>query len=311
MQRTCLFVLTMLLSVFLIGCTNFGNPDPSSKEGQPQETQQQTDASAEAAVARLVEDFGSKLQTVSLLAPEDIVKKSIQENYGDYVTPELLAEWQSDPQQAPGRLASSPWPDHIKIEAIKKKSEFEYEVNGKIIEITSTEEVKGGNEAAAKRSITLTAKKTGERWLIDAATLGVYEEANAIVYRNTQYGFSFSLPKSWQGYSIVMGKWEGNAFEGQQAGKTVETGPIISIRHPEWTSQNPRQDIPLMVFTAAQWDSLQQDKFHIGAAPINPRELGRNDSYVLALPARYNFAFPTGHEEVENILQNNPLQLNK
>ncbi|QHQ61916.1 hypothetical protein Ana3638_14920 [Anaerocolumna sedimenticola] len=62
-----------------------------------------------------------------------------------------------------------------------------------------------------------------------------------------------------------------------------------------------------MVFTLSQWDAMQQDKFHIGAAPINPEELGRNSKYVFALPARYNFAFPAGYEEVENIMVNAPL----
>lgn len=309
MKKTFLFALTMLLSVSLFGCTSLRNNAQLNKEGQSQETQQQTDASDEAAVTSLVEDFGSKLQTVSLLAPKDIVNKSIQENYGGFVTPALLAEWQSDPQNAPGRLTSSPWPDHIKIETIKKLSEYEYEVEGEIIEITSTEKVNGG--VAAQRQITLKIKKTGERWLIDAATLGVYEEANSIVYRNTHYGFDFSLPESWKGYSIVAGKWEGNAFKGPQSGKIIETGPMISIRHPDWTSQNPRQDIPIMIFTLAQWNMLQQDEFHIGAAPINPSELGRNTSYVFALPARYNYAFPPGYEEVGNILKSNPLQANE
>ena len=63
-----------------------------------------------------------------------------------------------------------------------------------------------------------------------------------------------------------------------------------------------------MVFTTIQWNSLQENKFHIGAAPIGPKELGSNAKYVFALPARYNFAFPTGYEEVEEILENNPLQ---
>lgn len=58
-----------------------------------------------------------------------------------------------------------------------------------------------------------------------------------------------------------------------------------------------------MVFTPAQWNSLQGDEFHIGAAPMNPSELGRSSQYVLALPARYNYAFPTGYEEVEQILK--------
>jgi hypothetical protein len=83
---------------------------------------------------------------------------------------------------------------------------------------------------------------------------------------------------------------------------------MISIRHPEWTAENPRQDIPIMIFTTAQWNSLQQGKFHIGAAPIGPSELGRNAKYVFALPARYNYAFPTGYEEVESILKSDPLQ---
>ena len=126
-----------------------------------------------------------------------------------------------------------------------------------------------------------------------------------IEYRNGQYGFSFSLPESWKGYSIVEDKWEGSA---PGSGVTVEQGPIILIRHPQWTSANPRQDIPIMIFSLDQWSLLQLEKFHIGAAPIVPKELGRSSNYVFALPARYNYAFPTGFEEVEQILENNPLQ---
>ena len=85
------------------------------------------------------------------------------------------------------------------------------------------------------------------------------------MYRNTQYGFSFLLPVSWKGYSIVTGKWEGLAIGD---GKTVETGPMISIRHPQLTPENRRQDIPVMIFSLEQWNLLQQGKFHIGAAPI-------------------------------------------
>ena len=133
------------------------------------------------------------------------------------------------------------------------------------------------------------------------------QEQQHVIYRNTQYGFSFSLPLSWEGYQIIESKWEGYT-PGSQGDVTVAQGPIISIRHPEWTSANPRQDIPIMLFTLAQWDSLQQDKFHIGAAPIGPSELGSNTKYVFALPARYNFSFPTGYEEVEKILEGNPLK---
>ncbi|MFC6604544.1 PsbP-related protein [Ectobacillus funiculus] len=89
--------------------------------------------------------------------------------------------------------------------------------------------------------------------------------SKSIVYKNTQYGFSFNLPASWSGYSIITSQWEG--IGGSNGSTVVETGPIISIRDPKWTEKNPRQDIPIMVFTLNQWNSLKQEVFHIGAAP--------------------------------------------
>ena len=133
-------------------------------------------------------------------------------------------------------------------------------------------------------------------------------QTTSIEYRNTEYGFSFTLPASWTGYTIITAQWQGLAAV-PSGEAVVEQGPIISIRHPLWTSANPRQDIPIMVFTLAQWNSLQQGNFHIGAAPIGPSELGRNAHYVFALPARYNYAFPTGFEEVETILEGHPLHI--
>lgn len=300
-----LLIFILLLSVSLFGCTNGGNGTQLKKEGQPEAKSSLTGESDQAAVKNLVEAFGGKLQAVSLQAPKDAVRKSMQENYGDFVFPALLAKWVSDPSIAPGRVTSSPWPDRIEIHSIKKLSEQAYEVKGEIIEITSVEKVKGG--VAAKRPITLRVKKS---WLIDAVIPGADGKTSSIVYTNTRYGFNFSLPESWKGYSIVTGKWEGAAIGGPQE-VIIETGPLISIRHPQWTAQNPQQDIPVMIFTLSQWDSLRQEKFHIGAAPIPPKELARNNRYVFALPARYNFAFPPGFEEVENILESNPLQVNE
>lgn len=150
---------------------------------------------------------------------------------------------------------------------------------------------------------------------IDGATDEATDEAaapdlekEALVYKNTQYGFRFTLPDSWQGYSIVTEKWEGLAIGGTKSQEVIETGPWLSIRHPQWKAEKPRQDIPILVFTPDQWKRLQQEEFHIGAAPIGPKELGGNSSYVFALPARYNYAFPEGFEEVEQILASGPLQ---
>jgi hypothetical protein len=251
----------------------------------------------EKAIAELIRDFGSKLKHVSLLAPEKIVKDSIQENYGEYVSPALLAQWKNDLQNVPGRVASSPWPERIDIVDTNKLSDYRYRIEADIIKMTSVEMAKGGE--AGRRSITLEVEKIENQWLIVK-----YENNESPVYKNGEYGFSFTLPETWRDYSIISSQWEGVDPE---SGITEAHGPIISIRHPQWTDKNPRQDIPIMVFTQAQWKQLQQRELSVGAAPIPPKELGRNDSYVFALPARYNYAFPTGYEEVERILDSNPL----
>lgn len=129
----------------------------------------------------------------------------------------------------------------------------------------------------------------------------------AVEYQNARYGFKVLLPESWRGYSVVVERWLGEAI-GTPGDVPVEQGPMILLRHPRWTAQNPRQDIPIMVFSLEQWHALHQEKFHIGAAPVGPSELGRNSSYVFALPARYNYAFQPGWEEVEQILQGHPLR---
>lgn len=126
----------------------------------------------------------------------------------------------------------------------------------------------------------------------------------ALSLYSEKYGFVFLLPGSWGNYDVVTEEWEG-VPTGDNA---VESGPVIKIRHPLWTVRNPRQDIPIMILTIDQWNSLENGKFHIGAAPIGPKELSRNSKYVFALPARYNYSFLSGFEEVERILDNNPLK---
>lgn len=253
-----------------------------------------------AAAVKVVEQFGSKLKNVALLAPEDVVQKSLQENYGGLVSPALLQKWQSDLTHAPGRLTSSPWPERIEVLDLKKSGDLKFEIKGDIIEMTSTEMVSGGE--ADKKPVILTAEKIDNHWLITG-----YSYDAELVYSNTPYGFSFSLPESWQGYTIITDEWTGSVINSANAGNT-EKGPLISIRHPQWGKENPRQDIPIMIFTPAQWNLIQAEELAVSAAPIGPRELGRNDKYVFALPARYNFAFPAGYEEVETILNNNPLK---
>jgi hypothetical protein len=131
-------------------------------------------------------------------------------------------------------------------------------------------------------------------------------ETTSLTYKNTAYGFSVELPQTWKGYKIITEKWEGFVFNKDQTQNIKSTeGPKLSIRHPKWTAQVKRQDIPVLVFTIKQWDDLQAGTIHLDtAAPVLPSELARNTKYVFALPARYNFAFPEGNEEVDQLIQN-------
>ena len=307
-MRKSSLAATLLLGVVLTGCAAVQAKETPAAQGVQQQQTEASDpaaseAAAEEAVRGVVEAFGKKLQMVSLLAPEDVLRESMREHYADYVSPALLEAWLNDPASAPGRLTSSPWPDRIEIKSVEQTADDAYRVEGGIIETTSAD-----GEAAAKRPVTLEVRNIEGRWLIDAAELGDYEDgdqAESAALENKQYGFRFALPDSWAGYTIVEDRWEGVSPEDASV---KASGPLLSIRHPEWTAEDPRQDIPIMIFTHDQWNALEQGGFHIGAAPMNPSELGRNNKYVFALPARYNFAFPTGYEEVEEILSGNPLQ---
>lgn len=81
-----------------------------------------------------VEEFGTKLQSVSLLAPD--ATSTMASLYGSFVTPQLLEMWQASPKDAPGRVTSSPYPDHIEIAKISRQGSG-YIVNGTVVYMTS------------------------------------------------------------------------------------------------------------------------------------------------------------------------------
>lgn len=120
----------------------------------------------------LVEDFGSTLKNVSLLAPRDLVIEAIEANYSPYVTDELMQSWLAHPRRAPGRTTSSPWPERIEITEVKRLSEGEFSVKGRIVEVTSSE---AGGGAAVYRPVELIVRKVGNKWLIDDIRVGNYE----------------------------------------------------------------------------------------------------------------------------------------
>ena len=106
MKKALLVTFTLFLIASLFGCASSKNSPQEEK--QKKENSQQTIESDEEIVKHLIKEFGSKLQNVSLQAPKDLLNKSIEENYAEFVTPTLLEEWMKNPQKAPGRIFQVP-----------------------------------------------------------------------------------------------------------------------------------------------------------------------------------------------------------
>lgn len=119
-------------------------------------------AAEENTVRNLVTNFGEKLKDASLLSPT--AAEEIEANYASFVIPELIATWKADPENAPGRLTSSPWPENIEIESATKVTLSEYIVLANVIEMTSQEEVTGGE--FSETPVVITVKNIDGEWLI-------------------------------------------------------------------------------------------------------------------------------------------------
>lgn len=126
-----------------------------------------------------------------------------------------------------------------------------------------------------------------------------------VIYTNKRYGFSFYLPKSWKGYSVHSDRWTGSSVSDES--REVH-GPFILISHPLSTEENPREDIPIMVFTRVQWRDVSDSNLIVSAAPFPPSEIGRNEKYVFATPPRYLNDALDGWEEVGRIIGGHPLR---
>jgi hypothetical protein len=120
-----------------------------------------------------------------------------------------------------------------------------------------------------------------------------------LVYTNRDYGFSLGLPESWKGYTVIVAPFK--SFDG---GTTF--GQTVTLRNPNWTAAAPTMDIPIQIFTVAQWQKWVATNFdgYPTAAPIGPSERGSNAEYVFATAPRYNYSFLPGWQEVESIIKN-------
>ncbi len=127
-------------------------------------------------------------------------------------------------------------------------------------------------------------------------------------YHQAQYGFTFLLPAGWRGYSVSIQQWHSETAS-PAADKLVPAsrGQIIRLQHPQATAGVPYQDIPILVFTRAQWDALHQGKLWPSLyAGGFMDELWHNQQYVFAISSRYNADDSvSGWQEAAEIVERN------
>jgi hypothetical protein len=126
-----------------------------------------------------------------------------------------------------------------------------------------------------------------------------------VIYSNARYDFCFRLPASWEGYSVLTRTWGGSAID--NSGKTI-SGLELVLRNPHWTEAHPWEDVPIMIFTTAQWEHAANDEYSFSAAPIGPTEIARNSRYVFALPARWDYDLARGWQEAQQLVQHGALE---
>ena len=170
-------IMALLITFSLVACTiapatpapttassntaTISLPTPTKLTDTPQPVA--TSSAAEIAkVKGLVENFGKRLQNVSLLAPD--AAQEMQAQYAEFVSPALLDRWMKAVSKAPGRVVSSPWPDRIEITTLLKDGSDRYAMTGFVVEMTSLEVVGGG--ATVKKPVQIVAQKVEGRWLI-------------------------------------------------------------------------------------------------------------------------------------------------
>jgi hypothetical protein len=139
-----------------------------------------------------------------------------------------------------------------------------------------------------------------------STTDGNVRLAVPVRYQDSRYDLTFALPSGWQGYEVLKQQWEGQTYLAAMDKTTVpEQGPVIVLRHPQWTAGNPSQDIPILVFTRGQWDSLHHGNFTIYAGGV-VYELWHNQKYVFGIHSRYNADdSATGWREAQDVVERN------
>ena len=139
MRKIALLTAMLLLSMS-------GGPVNSWAETR---TNTPRNANQEQAVRKVVTELGDRLRMVPLLAPKEIAAEAMDREYSALVSAELLAAWKNDPENAPGKQTSSPWPKRIDITSVAAKAPDTYLIKGKVILITTSGSGGAGDKPTA------------------------------------------------------------------------------------------------------------------------------------------------------------------
>ena len=133
--------------------------------------------------------------------------------------------------------------------------------------------------------------------------LDTLEMANSsVIYRNDQYGFTLTLPQSWEPSFVILDTWGGSTYDASGNTTASYGGPEITIHHTD-DYHDRWQPVPIMVFTPAQWKLIESEQLIVSAAPYGPGEIGRNSKYIFAEPPRWiGFTDSLGQDEARAIM---------
>jgi hypothetical protein len=129
----------------------------------------------------------------------------------------------------------------------------------------------------------------------------------ALRYHDGKFGFTFYLPESWRGYSVLHKQWQGQTYiPAHDTNITVTRGPVIVLRHPQWKASEPHQDITFLVYTRKQWDGERQGKFsstyYAGGTMV---EMWHSPKYVFTMSTHDGKAELKSWREVNEIVSQN------
>jgi len=145
----------------------------------------------------------------------------------------LILQWIKNPSEALGRLTSSPWPDHIGINNVKKITDNKYEVIGNIIEMTNVEVENGGY--ADKYGINLTVERIKGKWSIaevikEATSVNGPSSNQAVIMQD----FDKLLAGQARSYQVIL-------FIDENIGKVQSANADLMIEKLEYLQKNDIQ----------------------------------------------------------------------